>query len=206
MACDQSQTKCFLNQQREQYKKHNRIVDQAQSALRYQYQLQSHGNIPKKHRPRPPTIVDSAQSKKLNQSFFKAYNELFFKGLQDAIIQNTTTLELEKARCLDILRHTEQALCISTDPPSLISKWYTDFLQQLNLESHVISPELKHKLEASTLHSPPSINTSANPVKLGTKRRREAQHPPTTPKPHPAKQPKIDHFLRKGQKQTQNIT
>ena len=206
MACDQSQTKCFLNQQREQYKKRNPLWIRLRVLCCTNTSSNPMETFQRNTAQDRPTIVDSAQSKKLNQSFFKAYNELFLKGLQDAIIQNTTTLELEKARCLDILRHTEQALCISTDPPSLISKWYTDFLQQLNLESHVISPELKHKLEASTLHSPPSINTSANPAKLGTKRRREAQHPPTTPKPHPAKQPKIDHFLRKGQKQTQNIT
>ena len=68
--------KASLQRQKDLYLQHSRIVERTQTTLSYQHKIQSHNTIPKKHRPRPPVIVDSA----LN----KTHAEKISKGVQQA--------------------------------------------------------------------------------------------------------------------------
>lgn len=91
--------------------------------------------------------------------------KLFQQVLKEAVIQNTTTLELERARCQDILRHTEKTLVSAQESPSSLSKWFKKFLQDIKISDHVISPELKN---VTTNVSPRNENsffgvTTSNP-------------------------------------------
>ena len=210
----------FLKHQAEQYKKHQKMVKSTQATLSHQLQMQSSGTIPKKHRPQPPSVTNGQT--KFTENFMQVYGKLFFKSLQEAIIQNSITMELEKTRCLDILRQTERELCLATELPELLSKCYTDFLQHLNLTDHQMSPELQLKL-----HPPPSPSGAPTPKphhqpkrKLtfhqNTKqppKQKETTHKDTAVKrkhalPHPIakKQAKLDHFLELGQKPTPDPT
>ena len=141
----------FVEQQAMQYLKHRSIINKAEATLRHQHLTQSQGNIPKKHRPKPPTVVDTDCSKGFTETFAREYKKFFFDTLQKAITHNTVTLELEKARCLDILRQTERVLCQSSMSPSLLAKYHTDFLQKLGITDHQVSPELQHKLQSQEL-------------------------------------------------------
>lgn len=208
----------FLKHQAVQYKKHQQTTNITQTTLNHQYQLQTRGTIPKKHRPKPPTIISTDHSKaQSTESFLSEYNKLFFKSLQDAISQNSITLELEKARCIDILNQTEKELCRASEPPTLLSEWYTSFLRQINCADHEISPELQRKFQGLDAHhtqETPKSHSKKRPFQskrskgkytinranATTKRKNPMTHPPAK------KQMKIDHFLGKGQKTTPNPT
>ena len=222
----------FLDQQATQYLKHRNIINKAEATLRHQYLTQSQGNIPKKHRPKPPTVVDTDCSKGFNETFAREYKKLFFDTLQKAITHNTDTLELVKARCLDILRQTEEVLCRSSMSPSLLEKYHRDFLQKLDITDHQVSPELQHKLQSQELtHSQPSTEavaivpspstyrehqqvthtcTKRGTTSKGERPTRGHTTPMTTKRKNttlqlPAKkQLKIDHFLLKGRKPPPN--
>lgn len=203
----------FLKCQAKGYKKHQDIVKTTETTLNRQYRIQQNRTIPKLHRPKPPFVVHN--NTKFVQEFNKEFATFFFERLQEAILQNTIALELEKSRCLNILMQTEKELHHSTEPPQLISKLYTNFLEQLNIKDHVISPELQRKLQ--TIHSsspPPEANTPSKPLKKRSsthqrKKRRQSQkqrakmsdndtsikRKSTTSHPPAKKQLKMDHFL-----------
>ena len=115
----------LLKKQATEYQKHAHIIKKTQTLLDHQYQMQLQGTIPKKHKPLPPTIINTDASKeKFDREFLQQYYELFAKALQEAITKNTITLELEKARCSDILKHTERELCQATEPgPTLATRY-----------------------------------------------------------------------------------
>lgn len=207
----------FLQQQEREYRKHQRIVETTETTIQHQNQIRAKKEIPKKHRPKPPTIINSEQSKKkFDQSFQEEYSKLFLRILEEAISQNTITAELEKARCLEIIIRTEKELCTSLEPPILILRWYTDFLQRLNLTDHEMSPELRVKLHHSeTTPSAPSFSLKPKPTPKKNKRpyqskRKSNRDTPTfgqkrkssSQEPKPMKQMKLDHFLAKGQRHT----
>ena len=211
-----SLTQC-LDQQAIQYKQHVNIITKTQTILDHQYKLQNRGTIPKKHRPLPPTIIGTDGSKeKFEEDFNHKYKVFFFQSIQEAITQNTITLELEKARCSDILNQTERELCQATVPTPLLENLFRKFLHQLNLPNHQMSPELKVKLQREKHQEPPQPETasvskkqkilpltSSNSKRMpaNTKRKRKTtQHPTAT------KQMKIDCFLEKGPKPPPNPT
>lgn len=202
-------TKQFLKQQTEKYQKHQNTIKVTENILKQQFRIKSTSKIPKKSSPKPPSIIDNNQKKQFELKFRTSYKNLFLNSLQEAITQNTITLELEKARCEDILRQTERELCHATDSPSQLLKMYTHFLETLHITSHSMSPELQHKLQlpiqSSPSKTPPSQNTDTPEVK----ERKEAitsDIPTATkrkhsfPSPLTKKQQKLGHFLFKGQK------
>ena len=142
----QPDSRRLIQKQKEAYLQHSSIVKKTQEVLTHQYQLQSYDSIPKKHRPKPPTVVDNFQQKKHVEKFEKEYSKLYRESLKEAITQNTITLELELARCHEILQRTEKMLCSLTEPPSTLKKIYTTFLREINVSKHVPCPELKKKL------------------------------------------------------------
>lgn len=203
----------FLKHQAAQYKKHQQTINTTKATLNHQYQLQTRGTIPKKHRPKPPTIISTDHSQtQATESFLSEYNKLFFRSLQEAISQNSITLELEKARCVDILNQTEKELCRAAEPPAMLLKWYTSFLRQINCTDHEMSLELQHKFRSPDAHHTQDISQSKkrppqskgkypiNRSNTTTKRKTLVAHPPAK------KQMKIDHFLEKGRITSPNPT
>ena len=204
----------FLQKQEAQYNKHQQVIKKAENTVKHQYQIKANGIIPKKHRPKPPVVVNEENSRaKCTQSFQKEYNKLFFKSIDKAISLNTITIELEKARSSEITRRTEQVLCLSSEPSTLLLKLYKEFLERIDLSNHEISQELRVKLTTAPAHcsKKPSTEktkqTRQNKKKtlrhtsVGAQKRKEAiPHPPAT------KQLKLDHFLVKGQKQATKPT
>ena len=217
----------FLRSQIDQYQGHQNTIKKVQSTLQHQHQTLTGQTIPKKHRPKPPIVIDNDLDKKLSKKFNSQYHKLFFETLQDAITQNTITLELEKARCQDIIRQTEKELSQMNEPPHVIQSHLNHFLKKLRIVNHQISPELHHKLQESptphsqtiprsrhepstAINSDRSSNAATNypsaskekskrtgPV-LTTKRKRNI--PQNTSQQPARKQLKIDHFLVKGPK------
>lgn len=225
----------FLEQQTKQYKIHQSIINRVQTTLQHQHQIQSQNNIPKKHRPKPPIVIDTDRSKEFTETFTREYEKFFFKELQEAITQNTVTLELERARCSDILRHTEVTMSRSNIPTSLLTEYYSKFLQQLQITDRQPLPELQHKLKCpdgpryETSSPKPMLTLTPtqttcgahqkNPTSLHTHRRTSSKgkFPTNThkmgtkrknaaPQPQAKKQLKIDHFLSRGQKAPSNLT
>lgn len=165
----------LLKKQATQYQKHMCVIKKTQATLDHQYRTQLHGTIPKKHKPLPPTVINTNGNKeKFNKEFLRQYQELFFKSLQDAITKNTITLELEKARCTDVLRQTERELCQLTEPGPALQKLYAKFLKDLLVTNHEILPELKKKFESQNT---PETQTSPTTSKI--------QHSPTPTSPEP---------------------
>ena len=74
---------------------HSQVVERTQTTLSYQHKIQSHNTIPKKHRPRPPIIVDSALNK-THAEFQKEYNKLFQQSLQESIGESIDERESKK--------------------------------------------------------------------------------------------------------------
>jgi hypothetical protein len=126
----QLDSQALLQKQKATYLQHSSVVNRVQGVLTHQYQLQSYNSIPKRHRPKPPTVVDTFHQKRYVDKFEREYSKLYRESLQEAITQNTITLELEKARCHEILQHTEKMLCLSPDPPSELKKMYTAIRQR----------------------------------------------------------------------------
>lgn len=203
----------FLQKQESEYKKHQRVIKAAEATVQQQIQIKSKQEIPKKHRPKPPTIFDSDNCKeKFLQSFQEEYKRFFLKNLDEAISLNTITIELEKARCLEIIRRTEKELCESSESPTCILKQYTAFLQRINLSDHEFSPELQMKLHHSEITPDvpaPSSKPSAPIMKRPFQRKRKCCSNKSTQQknspelePRPMKQMKLDHFLAKSQRHT----
>lgn len=119
----ESETKQFLGHQAAQYQKHQQIVKKAQTTLDHQLRLQSQGTISKKYRPRIPIILDTDHNKTQKEKFLQEYKKLFNKHLQETITQNTIIMELEKARCQEILQQTEKGLCLAQEPPTQLLQY-----------------------------------------------------------------------------------
>ena len=187
----QLESQAFLKKQKEAYLQHSKVVNKVQGVLTHQYQLQSHKSIPKKHRPKSPTVVDTFHQTKHAEKFREMYSKLYRESLQEAITQNTITLELEKARCHEILQHTEKVLCSSPDAASQLKKIYTAFLKEIKVSSHTPCPELKKKLEEASTSKPEEKSVkSKQKMKQPSKRKTSNATPPLK------KQPRIDHFFR----------
>ena len=199
----QLDSQAFLQKQKEAYLQHSSVVNKAQGVLTHQHQLQSYNSIPKRHHPKPPTVVDTFHQKKYIDKFEREYGKLYKESLQEAITQNTVTLELEKARCHEILQHTEKMLCLSPDPPSELKKIYTAFLQEINASTHVPCPELKKKLEDTPATT---IKPEEKNVKVKQKKKRTSKRKTGSTAPPLRKQPRIDHFLGKSRQTTRNPT
>lgn len=155
--------KHFLTQQVKKYQGHYNTVKRTKATLQHQYRIQTTETLPKKHHPKPPVVVDTVQNKEFTKSFNKKYRRFFSECLQEAITKNTITLELEKARCQDVIRQTEEFLCQITESSTNIKTYYTEFLQTIEATNHQMSPQLKHKLQ-NTKDEPPSTVSIYNPA------------------------------------------
>ena len=213
----------FLERQAKEYKKHQDIAQTAETTLNRQHRIQQNRTIPRIHRPKPPTVIHNT---KFVQEFNKEFATFFFERLQEAILQNTIALELAKSRCLNILMQTEKELYLSTEPPQLISKLYANFLEQLNIKDHELSPELRQKFQTiQPSPPPPAASTLSKPLKKRRcthqrKKRRQTQRQrtkngdndtsikrkSTTSHPPAKKQLKIDHFLVQSHNPTPDPT
>ena len=79
--------------------------------------------------------------------------------------KNTIILELEKARCEDLIRNTEDFLCKVTElSPTTLKTYYTEFLQNIEVTDHQISPELQHILQNAEEIVPSQTVSISNPV------------------------------------------
>ena len=201
----------ILIQQSKAYKKHYNLWKKAETTIAHQYKLQEAGKIPKKHKPKPPQIcVPSGNSKKVIEEFQFKYKHLFFECLQEAITQNTLTLELGKARCRDILRRTEELLNKTAAPLDQLQESYTEFLIQNKVDEQQRIQSLQalsHPKKPLTKQTPPQTAGATTSSKeqsikdttpLVSKRKKRKN--PETSQHHP-KQLKLDHFLGRGQKQ-----
>lgn len=192
----------FLDRQASAYLSHINVISRIQATLKYQYQIQAQGTIPKKHRPLPPVIITTDSNKKsFNRKFHQQYQELFFNSLQDAITKNTVNLELEKARCKDILIQTERELCSANQTGPVLAKRYNTFLQRLSIHNHQILPELRSKFEIQPItqkHQQVTKTPEKQPPQLKPK-----QSPPSTVTNHSKNH---HHTTSKKRKHTVNDT
>ena len=178
----------YLDKQTSMYKSHANVVCRIKALLEHQYRIQAQETIPKKHRPLPPAIISSDSDKEsFERQFHQQYHDLFFKNLQEAITKNTINLELEKARCNEILVQTEKTLCLATETGLSLAQRYNGFLQKLHIKDHEILPELRAKFNTPT-NGPP---TSA----ISSKKRKRKRHSSTQ---STTKQMKLDSFLVLG--------
>ena len=214
----------FLDRQASAYQSHVNVISRTQATLKHQYQIQAQGTIPKKHRPLPPVIVTTDSNKEsFNRKFHQQYQELFFNSLQDAITKNTVNLELEKARCKDILIQTERELCSANETGPVLAKRYNTFLQRLSISNHQILPELRSKFKIQSVtqehkqatktdeKQPPQLKPRYIPSSTATYNSKN--HHTTSKKrkhivkgtnPPPKKQMKLDSFLLQGPKPSRN--
>lgn len=207
----------LLDKQASAYQRHVNVISRTQVTLKHQYQIQIQGTIPKKHRPLPPTIISTDSNKEsFDKKFHQQYKELFFNSLQDAITRNVVTLELEKARCKDILIQTERVLCSVDQTGPLLAKRYNTFLQKLSIRNHEILPETqptasKHRQTSkSNKKQPPHLKTMCIPPSTSTSHSENHHHTTNkkrkhnSPNPPTKKQMKLDSFLLPGHKLPKN--
>ena len=202
----------YLDKQAIVYQSHVNVVNRTQATLKHQYQIQALGTIPKKHRPLPPTTVSTDSTKEsFDKEFRRHYHELFFSSLQEAITRNTINLELERARCKDILMQTERELCSTIETGPSLAKRYNTFLQKLGIPDHEILPELRSKFETQPIcKTQPRASKSTEQQRLSvpppTPRNSNVNRHHTTSKkrkhnssnPSGKKQMKLDSFLVRG--------
>ena len=206
--------KDFMRKQEQEYKKSATYVKELESTLKYQQNIRMHHTVPRHHRPRPLRIMLPLEANDLNTKFQRQYEDIFFPYLNEVILRNTIALETAKAK-LNITHQTESQLCQRTDDPKAIQKAYYQFLEQNEIPTTQISPQLQRIIHAATTKTvtpttattiPPKRSAhSTSPCLLTTttttlahdthkKRKNKSSYPP------PKKQPKLDHFLfRKSQ-------
>ena len=110
-------SKDFLNKQATHYRKHQQIANTAKATLDHQYQIQARGTIPTKYKPKPLKVINTDNNKtKFTHKFMSEYKRLFTKSLEEAITQNSVTFELEKSRCLDVLRQRKSNSVLHQNP------------------------------------------------------------------------------------------
>ena len=81
----QLDSQVFLQKQKEAYLLHSGVVNKVQGVLTHQYKLQSYNSIPKRHRPKPPTVVDTFHQEKYVDKFEREYSKLYRESLQEAM-------------------------------------------------------------------------------------------------------------------------
>ncbi len=178
-----------------QYQEHLKTRNKTIQGRRHQ-NLKTYRTIPKRYLPAstPQLITESSN---LDKEFRQQYENLFFQHLDKVIINNTITLELEKARLQHIILQTEQQLATLTLPAEDIEQLHQQFLGWNNITDHDPLPELRSKLpidRPSPKMCPPPVQpspTSSTPKKQpkATKKRRAQHHP------NAKKQQKPNHFL-----------
>ena len=109
----------------------------------------------------PETLIDETT---LTKEFQDQYEQLFFRHLNEIILHNTITFELETATMEAIVVHVEQHLATLDLPSHTFSQLYHQFPSKNNITNHTIPPQLRQLLppdtEPTKKESPSSRNTT----------------------------------------------
>ena len=171
----------FLKKQTTQYQHHLSIRNKAQRVLQHQQNIRTFQTIPKHHLPARPLETPTTNTT-LHANFLQKYHTIFFKHLDEVIMHNSITLELEETRLKHILLHTEKELSTLTAPSSIIAQYYHLFTSENDVIQHDIHPDLLKHITSAELTSPLS----------------QAPHAKEPPMPHPLLKPASkNRFSRK---------
>ena len=94
----------LLKKQATEYQKHAHIIKKTQTLLDHQYQMQLQGTIPKKHKPLPPTIINTDASK---EKFDREFQLLLRTLRQSPPRSNYQKYHHPRIRESQVLRHPE---------------------------------------------------------------------------------------------------
>ena len=83
------EVKYFLTQNTKKYHGHHNTIKRTQATLQPQYRILASKTLPKKHHPKPPTVISTVQNKEFVNNFDKKYKQFFLKWLQEAITKKT---------------------------------------------------------------------------------------------------------------------
>ena len=163
-----------------EYKQHLTTKNRLSRALKFQENIRAFQTIPKRYYPSTtPEII--CPNTELGQKFEAEYRKLFFHHLEEVIMHNTISLELEQARLKEIVQRTERQLSTLKAPTEDINKLRQQFYTQNNIHDE---------------------GTSSNILKTEAKQKTTPQTPQKrkqSPQPDPSRAKKSKpHFLSRG--------
>ena len=195
-------TQVFIEQQTRQYQLHLNHTKRAQQILQFQENIKTHKTIPKQYQP--PTSLETVHDNPTAEiTFNKQYRYIFFKHLDDTILQNTIALELESARLRETILHTEQHLAQLNLPSLTLKKIHQDFLKANNIIHHESSPQLKRLLSPTDDSNPQETLSQQQHLSPSTtnnrarKRKRCRHHRSRSRNIKPCQAKQHHHFLFK---------
>ena len=135
-----------------EYKQHLTTKNRLSRALKFQENIRAFQSIPKRYYPSttPEIIYPNTE---LGQKFEAEYRKLFFHHLEEVIMHNTISLELEQARLKEIVQRTERQLSTLKAPTEDINKLCQQFYTQNNIHDEGASSNIP-KTEAKRKTTP----------------------------------------------------
>ena len=122
----------MLRRNTAEYKQHLTTKNRLSRALKFQENIQAFQTIPKRYYPSTtPEII--CPNTELGQKFEAEYRKLFFHHLEEVIMHNTISLELEEARLKEIVQRAERHLSTLKAPTEDIHKLCQQFYMQNNI-------------------------------------------------------------------------
>ena len=121
-----------LKQNSSEYQQHISTRNKITRVLQHQNNIRLFKTIPKHYQPSAtPEIV--THNPTLSNEFQTAFQQLFFKNLNDVITNNTISLELENSRLREIITRTENQLSTLASPAHVIAQLHLKFYIQNNI-------------------------------------------------------------------------
>ena len=191
-----------------QSRKYQSAVNLIRCLEEEQVNIQQNQLIPHKHIPKLLFTKDNT----INQQFTAQYEQMFLKYLNEVIRNNRNKIVQCQANLRIILQQTDQqVLHINTTDEQLLFH-YQKFLRENDIEQHIPSPELQHKLRTPVENLPTTAKQNRRRTKRGRKSRPKAtkyhktsENEPTSYTRQPIQEPVTptspeNHFLSKGHK------
>ena len=172
-----------------EYKQHFTTKNRLSRALKFQEYIRVFQTIPKRYYPSTtPEII--CPNTELGQKFEEEYRKLFFHHLEEVIMHNTISLELEQARLKEIVQRIERQLSTLKAPTEDINKLRQQFYTQNNIHDE---------------------GTSSNTPKTEAKQKTTPQTPPKTKtksptRPTKGKEEQASFFVQRPPPQTRELT
>ena len=173
-----------------EYKQHLTTKNRLSRALKFQENIRAFQTIPKRYYPSTtPEII--CPNTELGQSLRQNTESCFFHHLEEVIMHNTISLELEQARLKEIVQRTERQLSTLEAPTEDINKLHQQFYMQNNIHDEGTSSNIP-KTEAKQKTTPQTPQ----------KRKQSPQLDP----PIRAEKSKASFFVQRPPPQTRELT
>ena len=103
-------TTSFWEEHSNQYQQHINKVKKLRSTLNFQHNIKNYKTNPKNYFPATFLETPCDNHSSLTTVFQHAYDDIFYKHLNEVLASNTIALELEQSRAKNVITHVENFL------------------------------------------------------------------------------------------------